>query len=43
MNHPEGGTARGIAAAVPGLLASGYQFVRLSDELRPPGTGPAEY
>lgn len=43
MNHPEGGTARGIAAAVPNLLASGYQFVRLSDELRPPGTGPAEY
>jgi peptidoglycan/xylan/chitin deacetylase (PgdA/CDA1 family) len=43
MNHPEGGTARGIAAAVPSLLASGYRFVRLSDELRPPGTGPAEY
>jgi peptidoglycan/xylan/chitin deacetylase (PgdA/CDA1 family) len=34
MNHPEGGTARGIAAAVPRLLASGYRFVRLSDELR---------
>jgi hypothetical protein len=33
MNHPEGGTARGIAAAVPNLLASGYRFVRLSDEL----------
>jgi peptidoglycan/xylan/chitin deacetylase (PgdA/CDA1 family) len=43
MNHPEGGTARGIAAAVPALLASGHRFVRLSDELRPPGTGPAEY
>lgn len=34
MNHPEGGTARGIAAAVPRLLASGHRFVRLSDELR---------
>ncbi|MBV9857017.1 MAG: polysaccharide deacetylase family protein [Streptosporangiaceae bacterium] len=34
MNHPEKGTAEGIAAAVPGLLASGYRFVRLSDELR---------
>ena len=34
MNHPEGGTAQGIAAAVPYLLASGYRFVRLSDELR---------
>ncbi len=33
MNHPEGGTARGIATAVPRLLASGYRFVRLSDEL----------
>jgi peptidoglycan/xylan/chitin deacetylase (PgdA/CDA1 family) len=33
MNHPEGGTAQGIAAAVPYLLASGYRFVRLSDEL----------
>ncbi len=43
MNHPEGGTARGIAAAVPDLLASGYHFARLSDELRPPDTGPAAY
>ncbi|MFD8722356.1 polysaccharide deacetylase family protein [Streptomyces sp. NPDC059629] len=34
MNHPEGGTARGIAAAVPRLLASGHTFVRLSDALR---------
>jgi peptidoglycan/xylan/chitin deacetylase (PgdA/CDA1 family) len=34
MNHPESGTAQGIAAAVPYLLASGYRFVRLSDELR---------
>lgn len=33
MNHPESGTARGIAAAVPHLLASGHHFVRLSDEL----------
>lgn len=34
MNHPKGGTAQGIAAAVPHLLASGYRFARLSDELR---------
>jgi peptidoglycan/xylan/chitin deacetylase (PgdA/CDA1 family) len=34
MNHPGKGTAGGIAAAVPYLLASGYRFVRLSDELR---------
>jgi len=34
MNHPESGTARGITDAVPDLLASGYRFVRLSDELR---------
>ncbi|WP_030948096.1 polysaccharide deacetylase family protein [Streptomyces sp. NRRL S-646] len=33
MNHPEGGTARGVAAAVPRLLASGHRFVRLSDSL----------
>jgi peptidoglycan/xylan/chitin deacetylase (PgdA/CDA1 family) len=33
MNHPEGGTAEGIAAAVPQLTAAGYRFVRLSDEL----------
>jgi peptidoglycan/xylan/chitin deacetylase (PgdA/CDA1 family) len=33
MNHPESGTALGIAAAVPHLLARGYRFVRLSDEL----------
>jgi peptidoglycan/xylan/chitin deacetylase (PgdA/CDA1 family) len=33
MNHPERGTAQGIAAAVPHLLAAGYRFVRLSDEL----------
>ncbi len=34
MNHPESGTAQGIAAAVPRLLTAGYRFVRLSDELR---------
>jgi peptidoglycan/xylan/chitin deacetylase (PgdA/CDA1 family) len=33
MNHPESGTARGIAAAVPHLLASGHRFIHLSDEL----------
>jgi len=33
MNHPGGGTARGIAAAVPRLSASGLRFVRLSDAL----------
>jgi peptidoglycan/xylan/chitin deacetylase (PgdA/CDA1 family) len=32
MNHPEGGTAQGIAGAVPNLLARGYRFVRLSDQ-----------
>jgi peptidoglycan/xylan/chitin deacetylase (PgdA/CDA1 family) len=34
MNHPSSGTARGIAAAVPQLMAAGYRFVRLSDEIR---------
>jgi peptidoglycan/xylan/chitin deacetylase (PgdA/CDA1 family) len=34
MNHPESGTAQGIAASVPYLLARGYRFARLSDELR---------
>jgi peptidoglycan/xylan/chitin deacetylase (PgdA/CDA1 family) len=34
MNHPRSGTAQGIAAAVPRLMAAGYRFVRLSDELR---------
>ncbi|MGH3375563.1 MAG: polysaccharide deacetylase family protein, partial [Actinoallomurus sp.] len=33
MNQPRSGTARGIAAAVPHLLASGHRFVRLSDVL----------
>ncbi|MEU9396398.1 polysaccharide deacetylase family protein [Streptomyces sp. NPDC048324] len=31
MNHPEGGTAHGIMAAVPRLLSTGHTFVRLSD------------
>jgi peptidoglycan/xylan/chitin deacetylase (PgdA/CDA1 family) len=31
MNHPRGGTAAGIAAAVPQLQAAGYRFARLSD------------
>ncbi|MET9535416.1 polysaccharide deacetylase family protein [Streptomyces sp. NPDC006649] len=31
MNQPTGGTAEGIATAVPRLLASGHRFVRLSD------------
>jgi hypothetical protein len=34
MNHPGSGTAQGIAASVPDLLARGYRFDRLSDELR---------
>ncbi|MFJ7275023.1 polysaccharide deacetylase family protein [Kitasatospora sp. NPDC098663] len=33
MNHPGGGTAPGVAAAVPGLLAQGRRFVRLSEVL----------
>ncbi|MFD8127578.1 polysaccharide deacetylase family protein [Streptomyces mirabilis] len=33
MNHPRGGTARGITAAVPQLLATGHSFTRLSDAL----------
>lgn len=31
MNHPGGGTAAGVAAALPQLLAEGRHFVRLSD------------
>jgi peptidoglycan/xylan/chitin deacetylase (PgdA/CDA1 family) len=31
MNHPEGGTAAGVIAAVPVLRARGFRFVRLSD------------
>jgi peptidoglycan/xylan/chitin deacetylase (PgdA/CDA1 family) len=34
MNQPHGGTAEGIIAAVPHLLASGHRFVRLSDQVR---------
>jgi peptidoglycan/xylan/chitin deacetylase (PgdA/CDA1 family) len=34
MNHPGSGTAQGITAAIPRLIAAGYRFVRLSDELR---------
>ncbi|KJS57335.1 polysaccharide deacetylase [Streptomyces rubellomurinus subsp. indigoferus] len=33
LNHPGGGTAPGVAAAVPGMLAAGRRFVRLSDVL----------
>ncbi|MEU1628812.1 polysaccharide deacetylase family protein [Streptomyces sp. NPDC020096] len=33
MNHPKGGTARGMASAVPRLRESGHHFVRLSDAL----------
>ncbi|MFF2542835.1 polysaccharide deacetylase family protein [Kitasatospora sp. NPDC058063] len=33
LNHPGGGTAPGVAAALPGLLAAGRRFVRLSDVL----------
>lgn len=35
MNQPTGGTAEGIATAVPQLLASGHHFVRLSDTTGP--------
>jgi peptidoglycan/xylan/chitin deacetylase (PgdA/CDA1 family) len=34
LNHPAGGTAEGMARALPTLLASGYRFVRLSDAVR---------
>ncbi|MDT0276835.1 polysaccharide deacetylase family protein [Blastococcus goldschmidtiae] len=33
MNQPTGGTAAGVAAAVPRLTAAGFRFVRLSDQL----------
>ncbi|ONH52084.1 polysaccharide deacetylase [Frankia sp. CcI49] len=33
LNHPEGGTARGFAKALPQLAAAGYRFVRLSDQI----------
>ncbi len=34
MNHPDGGTAPGLAAALPTLLADGRTFTRLSDAFR---------
>ncbi|MFB7473503.1 polysaccharide deacetylase family protein [Kitasatospora sp. NPDC056184] len=34
MNRPASGTARGVAAALPALLAAGRTFVRLSDAFR---------
>ncbi|MFF7588795.1 polysaccharide deacetylase family protein [Kitasatospora purpeofusca] len=34
MNHPNGGTAPGLAAALPTLLAAGRTFTRLSDAFR---------
>ncbi|MGY1751672.1 polysaccharide deacetylase family protein [Blastococcus sp. SYSU D01042] len=33
MNQPTGGTAAGVAAALPRLTADGYRFVRLSEHL----------
>ncbi|MFF2658622.1 polysaccharide deacetylase family protein [Kitasatospora sp. NPDC058032] len=34
MNRPASGTARGVAAALPALLAAGRTFTRLSDAFR---------
>jgi peptidoglycan/xylan/chitin deacetylase (PgdA/CDA1 family) len=34
MNRPEGGTAEGIAAALPRVRRRGFRFVRLSEYLR---------
>lgn len=34
LNQPTGGTAAGVAAALPRLTADGFRFVRLSDQLR---------
>jgi peptidoglycan/xylan/chitin deacetylase (PgdA/CDA1 family) len=34
MNRPDGGTAEGIAAALPKLSQRGFRFVRLSEYLR---------
>ncbi len=31
MNHPAGGTAAGMAAALPRLIDTGFRFVRLSE------------
>lgn len=33
MNQPDGGTAEGIATALPRLTADGFRFVRLSEHL----------
>jgi peptidoglycan/xylan/chitin deacetylase (PgdA/CDA1 family) len=33
MNQPQGGTAGGVAAAIPRLLGSGLRFVRISEYL----------
>ena len=33
MNQPSGGTAAGVAAALPRLTAEGFRFVRLSEHL----------
>jgi peptidoglycan/xylan/chitin deacetylase (PgdA/CDA1 family) len=33
MNHPEGGTAAGYAAAIPQLRAAGWEFVPLRDRV----------
>jgi peptidoglycan/xylan/chitin deacetylase (PgdA/CDA1 family) len=32
MNHPESGTAAGVGAAIPALLAAGWQFVPLAGQ-----------
>jgi peptidoglycan/xylan/chitin deacetylase (PgdA/CDA1 family) len=32
MNHPNSGTAAGVAAAIPALSAAGWEFVRLSGQ-----------
>jgi peptidoglycan/xylan/chitin deacetylase (PgdA/CDA1 family) len=33
LNQPDGGTAEGVATALPRLTADGFRFVRLSDHL----------
>ena len=33
LNQPHGGTAAGVAAALPRLAANGFRFVRLSEYL----------
>ena len=33
MNQPQGGTAEGVASALPRLTGSGFRFVKLSDHL----------